>query len=238
MSVGREFEGRDLAEALAQAAREIGLPADELRYELLEEGRRGILGMGFRPARVWVELPAEAGPSPLAAVPQTPARSAAPQATPPPPEHAAVRTMLERMLGLMGLDLTVRFRHADDGVRLELAGRDRRLLLQRDGDLLLALELVLNRMARRSWPGVTRVQLVCEGFRDRDDDGIVELAREVASQVARTGQAKQLQPLNAYQRRLVHVTVEEFPGLTSRSSGEGFLKPVTIAPAGDGDGSS
>jgi spoIIIJ-associated protein len=90
------------------------------------------------------------------------------------------------------------------------------------------LQFLINRMARRAWPEVARIHLTCDGHRKERDDDLVELTREVAQQVKRTGRAKRLHPMNAYERRLVHLTVREFEKLGSQSEGSGHLKRVKI----------
>ena len=220
MSVGREFEGVDLQEALASAALALGREAQQLHYEVLDEGRRGVMGLGFKPIRIWVEVD-EAQGARLQA-------EAAPVQVTKDPERRAVEEMLHRMIFLMGLDLRVRSHPTEDGLRLELSGPDRRLLLKKDGELLEALQLVVHRMARRQWPAIPRIRLECEGHDLRHDEEVAELAREVAHQVHRTRAAKTLHPMNPYDRRLVHIAVQEFPGLASRSEGDGFLKAVTV----------
>jgi spoIIIJ-associated protein len=112
-----------------------------------------------------------------------------------------------------------------------LNGEDRKLLLGRDSELLSAFQFLLNRMSRRAWPGAGRIQLSCAGHdgASRRDEEIVELVREVAGQVARTGRTNMLHPLNSYERRLAHLTVREFTGLTSSSDGDGSLKRIRIS---------
>jgi spoIIIJ-associated protein len=217
-------------EAVATAAAALDLAPESLRYELVEEGRRGILGLGARPTRIRV---LEQAP----ATTMTAAREPAPERSSPSSSAVVdVRTTLERILSLARLELSVRAVPTGAGVRLVLHGKDRKLLLQRDAELLAALQVVLQRMARRRWPGAGSVQVDCEGAPRRgDDDELVAMAREVAEQVLRTGEPKRLPQLNPYERRLVHVTVGSYPGLTSTSEGEGFLKPVTVARARPSD---
>lgn len=220
MSVGREFEGKDVTDALEAAAAHLDRPAASLRYEVVEEGRRGLFGLGSKPVRIWVELP-----------PDQAARHEAdvmPPSLEAPPDQRAIEGTCYRMFHLMGLELKIRTSTTADGLRLELAGPDRRMLVHRDGELLTAFQFLLNRMGRRAWPGAGRIQLVCDGWHQNRDQDVVELARQVATQVVRTGQTKLLHPMNPYERRLVHITVKEFPGLTSASKGDGFLKQVTV----------
>lgn len=213
-----EFEGKDLAEALEAAAERLGVVASSLRYEVVEEGRRGLLGLGGRPWRIRVAPP--------------PANAAARAAADVP---AALLLTVRRMVGLMGLDVAVSAGRSGSGVSLTLSGADRGVLLARDGEVLQALQFLLNRMARRLWPEAGPIRLSCPGAgRSRRDDEIVELVREVAQQVVRTGRPKRLHPMNPYERRLAHLAVGAIPGLRSRSEGGGFLKRVVIERATHG----
>lgn len=225
----REFEGKTVEEALEAASRALGVPVDDLQYDMLEEGRRGVLGLGARQARIRVEV--ENAPS------SPPRRAPAPSGVSDKDAGPAVRSVertLCKMFRLMGMELSIRAETSNGGVRLSLGGRDRRMLLSKDAQLLSALQFLLNRMGRRAWPEAGRIQVQCDGHRSQRDDELVELVREVAEQVATTGKAKKLHPMNPYERRLVHLTVREFSDLDSRSEGDGFLKKITVAPGRPG----
>src|SRR5262245_12114405 len=230
MGTAREFEGESLEAVLAAASAALGIAVDELQYEMVEQGRKGVFGLGARQVRIKVSPGAEPRPS----VARQERASEAPAEAPPEPSEApdagGFQESLERMLHLMGLDLRVKISSSGRGLRALLTGPDRRMLVQKDGQLLASLNFVLNRMARRQWPGVTRIQLQCDGQRGHhDDEELVELVREVASRVARTGAPAELDPMNPYERRLAHLTVREFPELDSHSAGEGFQKKITIS---------
>ncbi len=230
MRVEREFEGKDLEEALGAASKALGLSRDRLEFRIVEEGRRGVFGIGAKLVRIVVDAPGpgereiDERPSPA-----TPGREAAP---------AAVRSLedtVRRMMRLTGLDLEVSAKAAGDSVNVVLTGTDREALVQNEGELLAAFQFLLNRMGRRAWPEIGHVMVECEGFRDRREEDLIKLAREVARQVARTGRPKKLHSMNPYERRLVHLTVREFPELRSHSVGDGFLKQITVAPVGPGE---
>ncbi len=232
------FEGRELAEALAAAAAATGVPEADLHYQIVEQGRRGLFGLGAKSVRIRIvesvpatEAPALPPPRSRRPEPRTP--TAAPREVPSQTaavsgEAAGVAGTLQRMIDLMGLDVRVQAEPIDGGLDLVLTGADRKMLTQKDGELLSALQFLINRMARRSWPDVGRIQVSVDGKRPRRDVDILDQIREVAEQVARTGKPSRLQPMNAYERRLVHLTVREFEGLGSRSEGSGHLKRVSI----------
>ena len=145
------------------------------------------------------------------------------------PHQKEFQETLERMLELIGLEMSVKVSGSgSNNIRAVLSGRDRRMLLQKEGQLISSINFVLNRMARRAWPGVARIQVQCDGQRDRRDVELVELVREVASQVARTGQPKELHPMNPYERRIAHITIRDFPELASHSEGDAFMKKIIV----------
>lgn len=217
-----EFDGKDLEDALDAAVKALGRPAAELDYEILEGGRKGVFGLGARPVRIRV--------AELAGVP-TGQRSPPPIAYPPPTASATVsapRAALRDIFAKMGFELRVEETRRDGTLELTLDGPDRKRLTARDGELLLAVEFVLNRMGRRAWPEEPSVRLRCQGFRSERDDELVLMVREAAAQVARSGQPRRLHAMNPYERRVVHMTVRELPGLTTVSEGDGFLKRVRL----------
>lgn len=233
----REFDGRDLDEALAAAADALGKPAQEIDFELVEGGRKGVFGLGARPVRIRIRVDREEPPRAARPAVPPPAPSpppAAPEAAPAPEPalRAAAAVTLARMIALMELDLSLEEIARDGSIEIRLDGPDRKRLTARDGELIDALEFVLNRMGRRAWPDDPPVHLVCRGFTSERDGELVEMVREVASRVARTGSPARLAPMNPYERRIAHVTVREFPGLTTVSEGDGFLKRVRVEKAG------
>jgi spoIIIJ-associated protein len=267
MASKRRFEGQSIEEAVRAASQSLGIPVSDLDYVLLDEGRRGVLGMGARACRIEVVVPPQLArldhdeeeydddtveerddsPGDVDAEDEQEAveheeeddDEDEPEDEPEvaedaPEELVAARRSVEETLGrmfeLMKLKIRIRSRLSGNTLRVQLGGADRKLLSQKDGQLLSSIQFLLNRMARRAWPDLGRLQLQCDGYRNRRDDEVIELVKEVASQVKRTGQAKRLHPMNPYERRLAHLTVREYSGLSSRSEGDGFLKKITISP--------
>lgn len=142
----------------------------------------------------------------------------------------AVAATLQRILTLAGVELAARPIPADEGTAVELDGADLKLVTQQDSELLFALQFLLNRMAPRSWPDAGHIHLVCHSERRERDEELIEMARQKANEVLRTGEACLLPPMNAYERRLVHLAIREFDTLTSHSEGDGTVKCVEIAP--------
>lgn len=267
MNRQREFEGKDLEEALREASEGLGIPEPDLDYRILEQGRRGLMGLGAKNVRILVMPPVshdmeahpEVEPAAEANPPANERRRPARRSNrgrgrrgnrqrgrrgrrqpagnrpagnkPAGPLTAEAEEMLatvQKMLALMDLELEVRAEAVDSGVSLHFDGPDRDMLTQKDGELINALQFLLNRMAHRAWPDSGRIHLSSNGERRQRDEELIELAKEVAQQVAGTGEAKRLHPMNAYERRLVHIAVREFTELGSRSEGNGYMKRVKI----------
>jgi spoIIIJ-associated protein len=234
MNNQREFEGKDLEDVLQAASASLGIAEPDLDYEIVEQGRRGLFGLGAKSVRIRVMPPV--GES----LKEGPARrrrshgdrrkrkESKPATPPSSPDADDVRITIQKMLDLMGLKITAHAQQADSGLNVHLEGPDRKMLTQKDGELISALQFLLNRMAHRAWPEAGRIHLSCNGQRKRRDEDLAGLAREVAQQVSATGKAKRLHPMNAYERRLVHIAVRGFTELGSRSEGNGYLKRVRI----------
>jgi spoIIIJ-associated protein len=224
------YEGRDLEEALAAASEALGISGDDLHYEMLEQGRRGVFGLGAKCVRIRVTsqglraAPAAEGQQRTVEFPEL-----EPESEEAPPEAAEVEASLAKMIELMGLDLSLQSTPIRGGINIQLQGPDRKLLTDRNAELLWSFQVLLVRMARRAWPELGRIQLSCEGQARRRDEDLIGRVRHVAQQVAQSGRTQKLQPLNAYERRLVHITVREFGGLTSCSEGDGSMKRVRIS---------
>jgi len=235
----REFEGKDLDEAIAAASDSLGVTPSDLAWEMVEEGRRGVFGLGARMVRIRVTPFAEAQRPeadlvPAVAAPKPPAPRPSPPPREVPPGRRAPEGLIEtvdRMLALMGFRASAEAIAHDGGWTVQVSGPDRKQLVKRDGEILEAVEFLLNRMSRRAWPEAGPIRVACAGFRERRDEEIVELTREVAAAVARSGKPETLHEMNPYERRLVHLTVREFPGVVSRSEGDGFLKRVHVEKA-------
>ncbi len=220
----RVFSGTDTEEALAAAAATLGLPAAELRYVVLEPGSSPGRGLKPTPTRIAVfveETPSEHHPS-----------SGGPQRTQELSDpRAGLRALIRAVAQAGALDLSAEIEEGDDALWLHIQGPDSPFFHGADGhgETLLALEHLSQRLhAAALDPLVLRVR--CEGFRERRDAALTEDAKGLASQVCADGQPRTFPPMNAYERRIVHVALQDEPGVTTFSVGEGRDRRVTVAP--------
>jgi spoIIIJ-associated protein len=139
-------------------------------------------------------------------------------------EENAVANFLDKLLPYFPLEISYEIKKRNGFVYVIFEGNDKQLLLWKDGSLLLAFQHILNKISSQ------KVQVDCEFFRKRKEKKLKEYAEQVARQVYETGRNEILDLMNPYERRIIHIAVNEVPGITSESLGEGFLKRVKVFP--------
>jgi spoIIIJ-associated protein len=137
-------------------------------------------------------------------------------------EENAVDRFLEKVMPHFPLELTYQIKKRPDIIFIIFDGPDKNLLLRNDGALLLAFQHIFNKIS------AVKVQVDCEFFRKRKEKKLKEFAQKVAEQVSDSGQDEVLDFMNPYERRIVHIAVNQVPGITSESIGDGFLKKVKV----------
>jgi spoIIIJ-associated protein len=192
----QEYNGRNLEEAISLAEHRMKLPREKFNYEIVTEKTKlfGIKGKEIV-IRAW------------------PKRE---------DEENAVENFLRLFMPHFPLALTYHLRKRDGMVFLVFDGEDKAMLLRSDGQLLLALQHLLNKISP------AKVQVDCEFFRKRKEKKLREYAQRVAQDVKDSGRDEVLDLMNPYERRIVHIAVNQVPGMTTESLGEGFLKKVRV----------
>jgi spoIIIJ-associated protein len=220
----RVFSGSDVPEAVALAAATLGLPLAELRYVVLEAGTPGGRGLSPTPARIAVLL--QEAPAPGARPPRGPQAEASPTDS-----RAGLRDTIRAVAEAGGLAVEAEIEDGSEAVVVSLRGPDREFFLEPDGraEVLRATEHLLLRLYGAALQP-RALRLTGEGFRERRDEALAAEARREAAAVRVDGRARTMPPLNAYERRVVHLALQDEPGITTASSGEGAERRLTIAP--------
>jgi len=141
-------------------------------------------------------------------------------------EENIVADFLDRLTTHFPLELTYEIKKRNGITYIIFDGEDKNLLLRKDGTLLLAMQHILNKISPQ------KVQVDCEFYRKRKEKKLREFAVQVARDVYDSRKDEILDLMNPYERRIIHIAVNQVPGITSESIGEGFLKRVKIFPAG------
>ena len=228
----RVFSGPDVEEAIVVAAASLGLPRAELRYVVLEPGTAAGRGLKPTPARIAVFLP-EPGRQLAAAGDRAPSPATAPATAPDP--RAGLRETMRAVAEAGGLEVGAEVEENEETVVVRIHGADEAFFLGEDGrgEVLRATEHLLLRLYGAALQP-RALRLTCEGFRARRDEALAVEARRCAEAVRAEGRPKTMDPMNAYERRLVHVALQAEPGVTTYSVGQGSDRRVTVAPATPG----
>lgn len=217
-----EFEGDSVEAAVTAALEQLGLERDAVAVKVLEEPSRGFLGIGAKPARVRVQ-PLESAPA---------------AATAPIDRAARCRDVLGDLLGFMSVSAAIDARDDDDHVELEIRldeADEEEIggwLIGRKGQTLDALEHLVARIIAREAGAAVYVTIDAQGYRARRAATLTEMAQRAAEQVVRTGRAVPLAPMSPRERRIVHLALEDTPGVRTHSTGEGADRRLVVAPVG------
>ena len=234
-----EANGSSIDEAIESALKLLGVTRDRVEIEILNNAVRGLFGIGSRKARVRATLRA-----PLDTEHPTLVAPALHKAAPEPPapireltadDHQGeerARAVLEAILRHMEVDAAVHVRHADGAVQFDLTGESSGVLIGRRGQMLDALEYLLNRVAGRDESGAPRIIVDSENYRARRRESLQELARRMGEQAKKKQKPVTLNPMSPRDRRIVHLILQEDPSLVTKSSGKGYFRKLIIVPAG------
>ena len=142
-----------------------------------------------------------------------------------------------RILEAAGVNVTRTLRSAHDpdagGPVIDLAGEDSGLLIGRRGQTLQALQFLVTLIVRKKLGDDVRVVLDVENYRQRRENSLRDMAAKVASRVAQTNRSITLEPMSPADRRIIHTSLAQHPGVRTESAGEGENRKVTIMPRRD-----
>ena len=142
---------------------------------------------------------------------------------------AKVVGFVRQVTTAMGLTLDADVQETPDNIWINLQGDDAEVLLKRKGDVLDALQVIVNTAFGRDARGERHYIVDALGFRKSKDAELRQMALFLMEKVRTTGRLQEIGPLNPYARRIVHLTVADDPTLTSESTGDAFLKTVVIS---------
>jgi spoIIIJ-associated protein len=219
--VSVEATGETVGEAKWAAVRELerlapGLDRGAIRFEVLSEGERGLLGVGYAPARV---VAAASRP-----VPAQPPHAESEQA-------ALARELLERLSAGIGVACSVRVAEHEDEIDAELIGAELGIVIGRHGHTIDAIQYLANAISHRRF-GDARLPVVIDagGYRQRRTATLQSLAGRVAERVAATGEAEALEPMTAVERKIVHEYLKDDPEVDTASEGTEPSRHVVVLP--------
>jgi spoIIIJ-associated protein len=219
-----EATGETVGEAKWAALRELerrhpGLDKAAVQFEVVAEGERGILGVGYEPARVVAHLPAEAA--------EVAATTIADEAG----QVADARGLVARIVATLGVDAEVEAREEPEGIVITCSGPDVGLLIGRHGQTIDSIQYLLNAVAWRAY-GEERKEVTVDaaGYRARRKATLEALADRVADRVREYGEREELEPMTAVERKVVHLRLKDVAGVGTASEGTEPNRYVVVLP--------
>ena len=219
-----ESEGETVGEAKWTALRELerrfpGLDKAHVRFTVVSEGERGLLGIGQVPARV------------LARVEETP-RPTAPASEEPGSPTAKLREVLEQVCSALGAPCKIDIAESDELISATLTGPDLGLVIGKRGHTIDAIQYLASAILWRASQGERKEVVVdAAGYRDRRRSSLEDMADRAASDALQSARAVLLEPMTAIERKIVHVHLAEREDVVTSSDGTEPNRRVVVAPA-------
>lgn len=197
-----EAEGDTVEEAIEQALNELKATREQVTIDIISEPTKGILNFGAKPAKVRVTIKQDVSSAP--------------------------DTILRELLNRMGIDAEVESDFLDGSTHLNVRTDSPALLIGKHGQTLDAIERLLNCIVNKASLVKRRVFVDTEGYRERREERLVEMAHQMAEQVKYTNREVVLAPMSPRDRRIVHVALKEDDIISTYSQGEGDMRRVVI----------
>ncbi|HEY7380079.1 MAG TPA: RNA-binding cell elongation regulator Jag/EloR [Gaiella sp.] len=220
--VSVEATGETVGEAKWAAVRELerlvpALDREAVRFQVVSEGERGLLGVGYTPARVVATAPQGAEE----AVPENGDSDQA----------ASARTLLEHAVSALGVAARIHIDEDEESIVATLSGPEVGVLIGRHGQTIDAMQYLANAIAHRSF-GDERLKVVVDasGYRARRAASLEAVARRNAEQASATGRRVALEPMSAVERKIVHEALKDDPEVETASEGTEPNRYVVVIP--------
>lgn len=243
-STGTETRAKSVDEAIAEALAELGVNKEDVDIEIVQEPSKGFLGLGSKEAVVRVTVkggaPAEA-PAEEPEVKSVEEASVASLDAPvtagrydndKPEENA--KQFIADVLGAMGIEVKIEARLEDDVIYIELEGEDMGIVIGKRGDTLDSLQYLTSLVVNRKLKDYIKVTIDTENYREKRKDALIALSNRLAAKVAKNGRKFALEPMNPYERRIIHSNLQDNEDVTTFSVGQEPYRKVVIAPKNGG----
>lgn len=242
-------------EAIAQGLAQLGLTADAVSVEVLDAGSKGLFGLGKAQVRVRLTVNGPGGPETVEtesappkpkpkSLDQTQARPApVVKESRPPLEHDPLldhtEAVVSKLIAMMGLEAQVSAHYGDTDrddrryINVDVRGSDLSVLIGRRSETLNAFQYIASLIIGRETEQFVQLVVDVEGYRERRERQLVQMANRMADQVAKNGRKQTLEPMPSAERRIIHIALREHPAVTTESTGDEPYRKVVIYPKED-----
>jgi spoIIIJ-associated protein len=221
-----EMTGETVGEAKWAALRELeklqpGIDKSAVRFQVVSEGERGLLGVGYAPARVVASVDVEAAavePAPTEPIDES-------------EQAGEVREVVERILAAIGVQARIEIAETDETMTATIIGRELGLAIGKHGQTIDAIQYLANAAVWRGRGDARKAVVVdAAGYRARREATLDALAKRSAERAISSGRSVELDPMTAVERKVVHLALKETDGVVTRSEGTEPNRFVVIDP--------
>ena len=207
------FTGKNVDDAITKALVALGVTSDKLEYEVIEKGSAGFIGIGSKPAKINARVKEDE----VIEVTEAPEDI----------EKIAV-DFLKKVFDAMKLTVKINVTINDDQVDIDLVGDDMGVLIGKRGQTLDSLQYLVSLVINKKSDKYLRVKLDTENYRERRKETLENLAKNIAFKVKRTKRPVSLEPMNPYERRVIHSALQNDRYVTTRSEGDEPFRHVVV----------
>lgn len=199
-----EVSAKNVDDAVIEACQKLVVTRDKLEYEVIEEGSNGFLGIGSRPAVIKARVRASV-------------------------DGKAVDFLKEVFAAMnMAVVIDAKFDETDNNLDIDLSGDDMGVLIGKRGQTLDSLQYLVSLVVNKDAQDYIRVKVDTEDYRRRRKETLENLAKNIAYKVKRTKRPVSLEPMNPYERRVIHSTLQNDKFVTTHSEGDEPYRHVVV----------
>ncbi len=237
----KEFSAKTVDDAITAACQDFFVTSDKLDYEVLEEGSSGFLGIGAKPALIKArvkedkEIVKESVKEPVKEVLKEEKKSVKETAKVSNVDAREVEEAAKKFLGevfdAMEMEVIVdaRYDDAEKALDVDMRGEEIGILIGKRGQTLDSLQYLVSLVVNRGQSDYIRVKLDTENYRQRRKETLENLAKNIAYKVKRTKRPVSLEPMNPYERRIIHSALQNDRYVTTHSEGEEPFRRVVVS---------
>ncbi len=230
-----EFTGKTVDDAITEACRKFTITSDRLDYEVIEKGTAGIFGFAAKPAVIKARVYDPNAPKEEKPVVSEKKEEAVSEKT--ENENVAVaaadpKEFLNKVFAAMNMEVnvSVEMDEKENEMNIDLSGEDMGVLIGKRGQTLDSLQYLTSIVVNKGQKEYIRVKVDTENYRSRRKETLENLAKNLAYKAKRTKHPVSLEPMNPYERRIIHSALQNDKYVTTHSEGEDPFRKVIITP--------
>ncbi len=199
-----QVSAKTVNDAITEACQKLTVTSDKLEYEVLEEGSSGFLGIGAKPAIIKARVKSSV--------------------------EDTAKDFLKEVFDAMGLIVVVdvKYDEADSSMEIELSGDEMGVLIGKRGQTLDSLQYLVSLVVNKNVENYIRVKVDTENYRQRRRETLENLAKNISYKVKRTKRPVSLEPMNPYERRIIHSALQNDKYVTTHSEGDEPYRHVVV----------